>query len=154
MKNYIALVLLFSIAIASCGDKSTPNGYSKKPPAKRTIFDTTRVIGVFVTPSRDNIVHDIMFKVRFDSAQKMVEGEKGVFKQLWYTDSAYFLPKVITIIDTATHKPVLDSLGNPKFRTDWVGPYTSELVWDSGINVDSAQKRFKGFLVADTVKKK
>lgn len=151
---YLAMGIILTLVFFKCGDKSNPPGYSSKAPAKRTIFDTTRVVGVFVTPSRDNIVHDIMYKVRFDSSQKLIETSKGVFKQLWITDSNYFLPKVISIIDTSTHKPVLDSLGNPKTRTDWIGPYSSELVWDSGINVDSAQKRFKGFLLPDTARKK
>lgn len=147
----LILVIVFK---TSCKEKATPPGYSSKAPNKRTIFDTTRVIGVFVTPNRDNIVHDIMYKVRFDSAQKMVESGKGIFKQLWHTDSVYFLPKVITLIDTATKKPALDALGNPKLKTDWIGPFTTELVWDSGINVDSAQNRFKGFLLPDSLKKK
>lgn len=153
---YVAMLLISLLIIkTSCKDKST-TGYSSKPPNKRTIYDTTRFIGVFPTPERDNIVHDIVYRIRMDSVQTEVDMGNGTFKKLWGVDTFYYLPKAVPIIDTATKKALLDSAGKPKFRVDYVGPYAKEFVWDSGINVDSAQQRFKKYLLAavDTTRKK
>lgn len=152
--SYLSAILICILIFSKCGDKNVAPGYSNKAPAKRTVFDTVKLIGVFVAPDRKSVVHDTMYRVTLDSVEKLIETSNGVFKKLWIKDSVYWLPAPIALFDTATKKPLLDASGNQKVITQLVGPFPKEVVWDAGIRVDSAIKRFKGFLLADSVTKK
>lgn len=152
---YLAAILILTLVFSrSCKNKSNPPGYSTKAPSKRTVFDTVKLIGVFVAPDRKSVVHDTMYRVTLDSVEKLIETSNGNFKKLWGKDSVYWLPTPIALFDTATKKPILDASGNQRVATQLVGPFPKEVVWDAGIEVDSAIKRFKGFLLADSVTKK
>lgn len=161
MKNnkavlFIAATLLFTLAFiqTSCND-DIPDGYSKKSPPKRTIFDTTKTIAVFPTTEKDNIIHDIVYKIRLDSVETLIDLGEGKFQKLWANrDSIYYLPKAIPVIDSVTKKPALDSAGKQKYRIEYVGPFDKAFVWDSNINVDSARRRFEKFVSLDTAIKK
>jgi hypothetical protein len=154
IKFYVFAALTFTVIFKTACKEKNPEGYSKTPPAKRTVIDTTRIIAVFPTPEGNNIITDIAYKVRFDSVETLVASSNGLFKKLWHVDSVYWLPKLSPMIDSATKKPILDSTGRPRFRTEFVGPYKSDMVWDTGITADSANARFMKYLVVDTTKKK
>lgn len=141
-----ALLITLLVLNIYCKEHKAPTGYSLRPPLKRTFIDTSRSLGVFVTPNRNNILQDIIYVVRFDSVPKMVETTSGNFKSLWGIDTAVFVPRLDTLKDSVTHHPIIDSAGKMKVVPVWE-PYPKELVILSDVNIDSAVNRLKPFMV-------
>jgi len=148
-----ALLLSLLIIKTSCKDKA-PAGYSTHPPAKKTIYDTAKLILVFVDPSGQEIRHDIGYRIRVDSVKTLVPLGDGKFNEYWFTDSQYYLPKLDTLRDSTRH-PIKGADGNYTIIPVYPGPYSKEIVWDENIVVDSAVRKFQRFLtLPDTTKKK
>lgn len=132
------IALLTSIFSISCKDKSSPT---------ITKGDTTRVFALYADPSQADVLNGAMYRV----ITKGVDTSNQ--KLAWKIDTMYYKPTIDTLRDPTTRKPLTDSVGRFKTEVKW-NFHPKQLVWDSGIRVDSVLSRFRQYLVADTTKKK
>lgn len=150
---YFAMLMISIVVFkqSSCNSDATGQ-YAKSPPKKRTFLDTAKVIGVFVSPDGKSVLHDIVYKLRFDSAQIEIPTGENSFKKVWGIDSIVFIPRLDTLRDS-TGVVLRDEKGNARFNLNYIQA-RNDLVWVSSLNVDSAVKRFQKFLITDTARKK
>lgn len=81
--------------------------------------DTVKTVGIFMSPYDGSIVLDYMFRLYKDSA-KLVQTAGDTYKKMTVRDTIYWLPTVFPLFDSATKKPLLDSLGRHRQSLQWV----------------------------------
>jgi len=147
---YLLMMTIATMIFLRCNDSKA--GSATKPPAKRTLIDTAKVVGMFISKDFKNVFHDVIYRVRFDSVQFDVPTGKETFRKEWGIDSAYFVPRLDTLRDSLSRKPIMDENGRAKMVTVW-DAQDKRFVWDLDMDIDSAIKKFRQFLIVDTAKK-
>ena len=107
-KYILPIFILMAAVIFSCNDGNKSSG---TPSNKR---DTSMVLAVYVDPTGKKVNYGLIYKVRMDSANILVQPDSITWKKSIGKDSFYVVPYFPSWQDTTTNIIYIDSLPNRK----------------------------------------